>query len=62
MFPVIGIEIRKGYKFIVVRDGWGLVPEATNGKLLNFIPIFVSFLIFIGPDSKYGQCRLFQIP
>eukprot|EP00602_Paraphysomonas_sp_CaronLab_P012205 CAMPEP_0185038078 /NCGR_PEP_ID=MMETSP1103-20130426/33284_1 /TAXON_ID=36769 /ORGANISM="Paraphysomonas bandaiensis, Strain Caron Lab Isolate" /LENGTH=855 /DNA_ID=CAMNT_0027576349 /DNA_START=137 /DNA_END=2704 /DNA_ORIENTATION=- len=28
LFPVIGVEQRKGFRFLVLRDAWGLVPDA----------------------------------
>jgi hypothetical protein len=39
LFPVLGIEIKKGYKFIVLRDAWGLVPNVPAGLRLSSSPV-----------------------
>jgi hypothetical protein len=39
LFPVLGIEIKKGYKFIVLRDAWGLVPNVSSGLLPSSSPL-----------------------
>lgn len=45
LFPVVGVEESKGYKYLVLRDAWGLIPGIT----------------LVHPDPQWGFTRLFRI-